>query len=123
MQDKDEALKNVVLDPPGEPPRWGMGGASNPLDRQIVAAKDQSFEEQQTLFEQFARHLFASQARGDKDLHLDHSDDPQWLANLATWFRWTDEQRDAAISSAAQAEFAVFDYEIDDATHSDQDSS
>ena len=103
---------NVDLDPPGQPPRWGMGGSPHPLDQEIVDAKDQPFELQVRLFKVFAGHLLAHQTQ-DVQERLSGENDKQWLYNLAIWFGWTDEDRDAVIREVMQDVMTVRDWEID----------
>jgi hypothetical protein len=89
----DEPLgPNVILDPPGEPPRWGMDGEPHVLDPKIVQAQEEPLEVQQKLFSGFAGHLLAHQTQ-DLQPRWSGENDKQWLYNLAIWFGWADEER------------------------------
>src|SRR4051794_23034637 len=95
---------NVILDPEGDPPRWGQGGAPHPIDDQIIAFRTGPLPDQRQLFYRCARHLYDSQYRTTEADRPDPSNDIQWLTNLATWFGWSrdlfEEVRREAESSA-----------------------
>jgi hypothetical protein len=110
----DDSLgPNVDLDPPGQPPRWGMGGNPHPMDQQIIDGKDQPFEQQVRLFKGFAGHLLAHQTQ-DVQPRWSGENDKQWLYNLATWFGWTGEGRDAVIREVLQDVMEVRDWELEE---------
>lgn len=103
---------NVILDPPGEPPRWGMDGAPHPLDEKIVQARHEPFDVQQKLFKGFAGHLLAHQTQ-DLQPRWSGENDKPWLYNLATWLGWPDEARDQAIREVLEDVMTVKPWEVE----------
>ena len=104
--------KAVRLGNPGEAPPWGMGGGRTPIDDDIEAAKDALPDEQRELFFRCARHLYDMQVSDRSDQKFDHSDNDQWLADLATWFGWSDEFRDEIKREAMRSAAEVLPHEM-----------
>jgi hypothetical protein len=104
--------KAVTLGNPGEPPPWGQGGGATAKDADIAAAKDWPQDEQRKLFFGLARHLYDLRVRDNVEERYDHSDDDQWLADLAAWFGWSDELRDEVKKEAMRAAAVILPHEM-----------
>lgn len=103
-----------MLGKSGEPPPWGKGGGTSSLDSQIEGAGDLPEDQQRQLFFGCARHLYDLQVRDSVEESYDHSDDNQWLADLATWLGWTDDLRDQINKEAMRAAAVILDHAIPD---------
>lgn len=112
----EERPKAVVLRPAGECPQWGTSpGSETPMDPEIRAAREAPFDKQRDLFFGLVRALYDQQVRVAEEQRFDPVDNDQWIEDLATWLRWSDDVRDAEKARAVKSAYEVLDYEIEDA--------
>jgi hypothetical protein len=106
--------KAVHLRSPGEPPVWGVGGGHTSIDDDIVAARTWPLDSQRELFFRCARTLYDNRVRDnvDDENRLDPSDNDQWMADLATWLRWSDELRDEVKKEAMRSAVEILAEEM-----------